>query len=136
MIWLSISPVWCQLSPPSSLTENALSVPPVEAKTRRLAEESEATAKPVIDAPEGPLPERFHLLPPWLLRRTRGEAVAQVRSPRHQQLQEMAWVPRRQAVDRMWLLMAPDNYRRLGVGRGWSAPAYRTWLATEITALF
>jgi len=45
-------------------------------------------------------------------------------------------VSRRQAVDRMWLLMAPDNYRRLVVARRWPRSAYRSWLATEIAALF
>lgn len=44
--------------------------------------------------------------------------------------------PRRGAQDRLWLLMAPDNYHRLVVRRGWSRPAYERWLTAEIRALF
>jgi AcrR family transcriptional regulator len=44
--------------------------------------------------------------------------------------------PRARAVDRLWLLMAPDNYQRLVMARGWSRAAYESWLAGEITALF
>lgn len=45
-------------------------------------------------------------------------------------------VPRASAVDRMWLLMAPDNYVRLVVERGWSRAAYQRWLADQIRALY
>ncbi|GAA1535470.1 TetR/AcrR family transcriptional regulator [Nocardioides humi] len=45
-------------------------------------------------------------------------------------------VPPPQAHDRLWLLMAPDNYHRLVARQGWSRPAYERWLAAEIRALF
>ena len=44
--------------------------------------------------------------------------------------------PVKGAQDRLWLLMAPDNYTRLVVGRGWSDRAFRGWLAEQIAALF
>lgn len=43
---------------------------------------------------------------------------------------------RRRAQDRLWLLMAPDNYQRLVVAQGWSPAAYERWLVLEIAALF
>lgn len=43
--------------------------------------------------------------------------------------------PRRRAVDRLWLLMAPDNYHRLVVQQKWSRTAYERWLAEEIGSL-
>lgn len=45
-------------------------------------------------------------------------------------------VSRRRAVDRLWLLMAPDNYQRLVVDAGWSRAAYERWLADGVRALF
>ncbi|QSR26479.1 TetR family transcriptional regulator [Nocardioides aromaticivorans] len=45
-------------------------------------------------------------------------------------------VPRRQAHDRLWLLMAPDHYHRLVVRRGWSREAYEQWLVDGVRALF
>lgn len=45
-------------------------------------------------------------------------------------------VPRKQAQDRLWLLMAPDTYHRLVTVRGWTAAAYERWLTAEIRALF
>ena len=44
-------------------------------------------------------------------------------------------VPRKQAQDRLWVLMAPDNYARLVGRRGWSHRAYRDWLVEEIGSL-
>lgn len=41
-------------------------------------------------------------------------------------------VTRSQAIDRLWLLMSPDNYGRLVVERRWSDVDYRTWLAESI----
>jgi AcrR family transcriptional regulator len=41
-------------------------------------------------------------------------------------------VPRSRAVDRLWLLMAPDNYGRLVGARGWTPTAYRRWLRETI----
>lgn len=35
---------------------------------------------------------------------------------------------RREAVDVVWLLMAPDQHRRLVTGRGWSPARYEAWL--------
>lgn len=40
------------------------------------------------------------------------------------------------AHDRLWLLMAPDNYTRLVAERGWSEREFRAWLASQIEALF
>lgn len=37
-------------------------------------------------------------------------------------------VGRREAVDVVWLLMAPDHHRRLVTGRGWSGARYERWL--------
>lgn len=45
-------------------------------------------------------------------------------------------VSRRRAQDRIWLLMAPENYQRLVVGRGWSPTAYEEWIAEGLRALF
>jgi AcrR family transcriptional regulator len=45
-------------------------------------------------------------------------------------------IPRDRALDRLWLLMAPDNYDRLVVRRRWSRRDYEAWLAAEIRALF
>ena len=45
-------------------------------------------------------------------------------------------VPRDRAQDRLWVLMAPDNYARLVGSRGWSHRAYRDWLVEEIRSLF
>ncbi len=44
--------------------------------------------------------------------------------------------PRNRAVDRLWLLMAPDNYDRLVVRRDWSRRNFERWLADQIRALF
>ena len=44
-------------------------------------------------------------------------------------------LPRTKAQDRLWNLMAPDNYARLVGRRGWSHRAYRDWLVEEICAL-
>ena len=44
--------------------------------------------------------------------------------------------PRHRAVDRLWLLMAPDNYDRLVIRRHWSRRHFERWLADEIRALF
>jgi AcrR family transcriptional regulator len=43
---------------------------------------------------------------------------------------------RDRAIDRLWLLMAPDNYVRLVVRRRWSRRDYEGWLIDEILALF
>jgi len=43
--------------------------------------------------------------------------------------------PRERAQDRLWSLMAPDNYARLVGRRRWSQRAYRDWLTEEICAL-
>jgi AcrR family transcriptional regulator len=43
-------------------------------------------------------------------------------------------VARREAVDVVWLLMAPDQHRRLAVGRGWPAARYEAWLAQALCA--
>jgi AcrR family transcriptional regulator len=40
------------------------------------------------------------------------------------------------AQDRLWLLMAPDNYARLVDARGWTQDEYRDWLIAAITELF
>lgn len=40
------------------------------------------------------------------------------------------------AQDRLWLLMAPDNYARLVDARGWNEDEYRDWLIAAITELF
>lgn len=45
-------------------------------------------------------------------------------------------VPRRQAQDRLWMLMAPDNCHRLVLVRGWTVAAYIRWLADQIRGLF
>lgn len=45
-------------------------------------------------------------------------------------------VPREQAQDQLWLLMAPDHYHRLVVRRGWSRKAYERWLTAGVRALF
>lgn len=45
-------------------------------------------------------------------------------------------IPREQALDRLWLLMAPDNYRRLVTHRGWPRPKYEHWISDEIATLF
>jgi AcrR family transcriptional regulator len=45
-------------------------------------------------------------------------------------------VSRARAVDRLWLLMAPDNYVRLVLERGWSRAAYERWLVEGIRALY
>lgn len=45
-------------------------------------------------------------------------------------------VPRRQAQDRLWMLMAPDNYHRLVVVRGWTRAAYVRWLSDQVRSLF
>lgn len=45
-------------------------------------------------------------------------------------------VPRERAVDRLWLLMAPDNYDRLVVRRRWSRRQYEGWLVDRIRELF
>jgi AcrR family transcriptional regulator len=45
-------------------------------------------------------------------------------------------IPRSRAVDRLWLLMAPDNYVRLVVGRSWTRAAYERWLGEEIRSLY
>lgn len=39
-----------------------------------------------------------------------------------------------EAVDRLWLLMSPDNYGKLVVARGWSLARYRTWVAESVRA--
>jgi AcrR family transcriptional regulator len=44
--------------------------------------------------------------------------------------------PRHRAVDRLWLLMAPDNYDRLVIRRHWSRRDFQRWLADQIRALF
>lgn len=44
--------------------------------------------------------------------------------------------PVKRAQDRLWLVMAPDNYTRLVVARGWSDREFRTWLGEQIGALF
>jgi hypothetical protein len=44
--------------------------------------------------------------------------------------------PRPRAQDRLWLLMAPDNYHRLVARQSWSRPAYERWLSEQIRALF
>ncbi len=43
-------------------------------------------------------------------------------------------VPRDEAVDRLWLLMSPENYGRLVVERGWPLGRYRTWLVEAVRA--
>ena len=45
-------------------------------------------------------------------------------------------LPRRRAQDRLWLVMAPDNYHRLVVRQSWPSSAYERWLAEQIRALF
>ncbi len=40
------------------------------------------------------------------------------------------------AVDLLWLLMAPDLYRRLVDDRGWALDRYQKWLARQIRMLF
>jgi AcrR family transcriptional regulator len=45
-------------------------------------------------------------------------------------------MPRARARDRLWLLMAPENFHRLVVDRGWSERAYERWLTEGIRALF
>jgi AcrR family transcriptional regulator len=45
-------------------------------------------------------------------------------------------VPRDQAVDRLWLLMAPENYDRLVVRRRWSRRAFENWVVDQIRALY
>jgi AcrR family transcriptional regulator len=44
--------------------------------------------------------------------------------------------PRHRALDRLWLLMAPDNYDRLVIRRHWSRRHFERWLADQIRALF
>ncbi len=44
--------------------------------------------------------------------------------------------PGPRAVDRLWLLMAPDNYFRLVIRRDWSRGDFERWLADQIRALF
>ncbi|MDQ6525945.1 helix-turn-helix domain-containing protein [Nocardioides sp. LHD-245] len=44
-------------------------------------------------------------------------------------------LPPQHAQDRLWLLMAPDNYHRLVAQRGWTRSAYQRWLTAEIGAL-
>jgi AcrR family transcriptional regulator len=39
------------------------------------------------------------------------------------------------ALDRLWLLMAPDNYQRLVRDRGWTQDAFRDWLRSQILEL-
>ncbi|KRC50229.1 MULTISPECIES: TetR/AcrR family transcriptional regulator [unclassified Nocardioides] len=53
-----------------------------------------------------------------------------------ERLQVRPTVPRKQAQDRLWLLMATDTYHRLVAVRGWSPAAYERWLTAEIRALF
>ena len=43
-------------------------------------------------------------------------------------------VSRAKAADALWVIMAPDNYLRLVLVRGWSDRAYRAWLETNIMA--
>jgi AcrR family transcriptional regulator len=43
--------------------------------------------------------------------------------------------PWHRAVDRLWLLMAPDNYDRLVIRRHWSRRHFERWLADQIRAL-
>jgi AcrR family transcriptional regulator len=43
---------------------------------------------------------------------------------------------RPRAQDRLWLLMAPDNYHRLVTRQSWSRAAYERWLSEQIRALF
>lgn len=38
------------------------------------------------------------------------------------------------AADLVWLLIAPTNYHRLVVGRGWTHERFEDWLATALTA--
>jgi AcrR family transcriptional regulator len=40
------------------------------------------------------------------------------------------------AVDELWLLMAPELYRRLVGDRGWDVDHFRRWLAGRIRTLF
>jgi AcrR family transcriptional regulator len=42
---------------------------------------------------------------------------------------------RARTQDRLWVLMAPDNYARLVGARGWSHRAYREWLTEAICGL-
>jgi hypothetical protein len=37
-------------------------------------------------------------------------------------------------VDAVWVLTAPEVYDRLVARRGWSANAYESWLAVQLTA--
>jgi hypothetical protein len=41
-------------------------------------------------------------------------------------------VPRAQAVDIPWPLMATDNYHRLTTDRNWTHEQFREWLAATI----
>ena len=40
------------------------------------------------------------------------------------------------AIDRLWLLMAADNFGRLVHTRGWSRSKFQRWVAEAISALF
>lgn len=44
-------------------------------------------------------------------------------------------LPREQAVDVLWLLMAPDQYTRLVSDRGWPRRRFVAWLGSAIRAL-